>query len=156
MAWRPLPAAYRVMAQLPECRVMLLSFAGSRQEAVQMAKEWANQYEEQPSGKSADGAAVKVRAVSIYVERWVGSLQTGCWEVLPRSAGGFYRRLRSPAARQDRGPRQRDNLYGRRRADHKRALRHGNGAGSVPSNTRRASSPATRADVGAPLARCWR
>ncbi len=41
MAWRPLPAGYRVMAQLPDCSAMLLSFAGSRQEAVQMAKTWA-------------------------------------------------------------------------------------------------------------------
>ncbi len=95
MAWRPLPAGYRVMAQLPDCSAILLSFAPSRQEAVHKAETWADEYEAEPSGESSDGKAERIRAVSIYVERWVGSLQTGCWEVLCRSAGGFYRQLRS-------------------------------------------------------------
>jgi hypothetical protein len=89
--------------------VALVSMARSRREAVQIARQWAEDHMEAEADPDSESS---LAAVSVYTEQWIEDAQGGRWEVLRRADGGYYRGFRPKDRRPRPDRRRRDQLGG--------------------------------------------
>jgi len=103
--WKPGTAGFRIMALLDDGSTMLVCLVQNHHEirlkGEAAANEVVTERKRYLAGLRANGDASIVRSniLSLYTERWVGTLTNGSWQTMSCKDGGFcnsFRKLEDP------------------------------------------------------------